>query len=435
MKLAVGGLQAGKSFSAAMELLSRAWPWARILWIVAPSYEDARPEMRYLADAYDRLGLIVKRLTPNSPGPWELHLQGGTVIRTISATDVERLAREAPDGILMVEAARQPESAFQRCMARVVPKGGWLCVNGTLVRGSWFGRVAKQWQAPNPAGARTFKIPAWSNRAFYPGGARDPKIRQAKATLSAREFKEQLAGEEVPAEGLVLKAFDVERHCFLVQWGGEPPAVDAPLRTRTLWLPADQEFEIWVDPGISGSAYAVYCGAKVHGSLVTVAEVYLRDYTAPKVIDYCMTQPWWPNVRRGVIDVAGTYRSMGLESNQSVWKDKTGLHLTADQKKVPIQVGIDRLDWLLQTNHLETGLPLWIVNGAACPHLVYEATEGYKWPENRHGTRALGDHVVPVDAHCDGIKAHVYAAMHHYPLIGRERRGGIKVAYHRPVWR
>jgi hypothetical protein len=61
-KVVTGGEQAGKSFSAAMEMMSKLF-WGELFWIVGPDYSQTRAEFNYLERWCTQLGLLTR--TPN----------------------------------------------------------------------------------------------------------------------------------------------------------------------------------------------------------------------------------------------------------------------------------------------------------------------------------------------------------------------------------
>src|SRR3954469_15006699 len=78
-KLGSGGEQSGKSLSAAMDGFSYSLH-SNIGWVVAPRYEDARPEMDYLHQALSQIGAVKGASFPNTPGPFRIELHTGGFI-------------------------------------------------------------------------------------------------------------------------------------------------------------------------------------------------------------------------------------------------------------------------------------------------------------------------------------------------------------------
>jgi hypothetical protein len=81
----------------------------------------------------------------------------GSRIVTKSARSPERLAGEAPDGILLCEAAQCSYEVYLRLRGRVAEKRGWLWLSGTF-EGSqnWYAEKLNQWSRQNPEGGESF---------------------------------------------------------------------------------------------------------------------------------------------------------------------------------------------------------------------------------------------------------------------------------------
>jgi len=82
LKLVAGGERAGKSFSAAMELINRCDVPDSLFWIVGPSYELARPEFAYIASALAEIGAIAGKPSWPAKGACSLRTRWGAEIVT-----------------------------------------------------------------------------------------------------------------------------------------------------------------------------------------------------------------------------------------------------------------------------------------------------------------------------------------------------------------
>ena len=147
LTLVAGGERAWQSRSSAMELVWQLRA-ARLFWIVGPDYEQRRPELQYVIDSLYAVDDI-KTMSGPARGPCVVVTKTGSRIVTKSARSPERLAGEAPDGILLCEAAQCNYEVYLRLRGRVAEKRGWLSLSGTF-EGSqnWYAEKFNQiWQA------------------------------------------------------------------------------------------------------------------------------------------------------------------------------------------------------------------------------------------------------------------------------------------------
>lgn len=236
MEHAAGGERAGKSRSAAMELVWRL-RLGGLFWIVGPDYEQCRPEFSYVLDLLTAVG-DVRRVSFPVEGSCRLVTRTGAEVVTKSAINPVKLAGEAPDGILLCEAAQCSPEVYLRLRGRVAEKRGWLWLSGTF-EGSrgWYAEKFNDWQMDNLEGGRSFSLPSWSNTALYPGGQGDPEMLALQAIFPEDLFVERFGGKPCPPASLVFREFDLAAHV-------------RPCR----YEPA-QRVEIAIDPGYAG-AYA-----------------------------------------------------------------------------------------------------------------------------------------------------------------------------------
>lgn len=181
LTLVAGGERAWQSRSSAMELVWQLRA-ARLFWIVGPDYEQRRPELQYVIDSLYAVDDI-KTMSGPARGPCVVVTKTGSRIVTKSARSPERLAGEAPDGILLCEAAQCNYEVYLRLRGRVAEKRRWLSLSGTF-EGSqnWSAENFNQWSSQNPEGGKSFSMPPWENSIPYPGGYDDPEIQALRIT-------------------------------------------------------------------------------------------------------------------------------------------------------------------------------------------------------------------------------------------------------------
>lgn len=420
-KLAVGGEQAGKSFSAAMELFSFL-PWGELFWIVGPDYAQTHNEFNYVWEALEQIDGLDSYPSMPEKGSWTLRTVWGTEIVTKSSDDPAKIAGRAPDGILLVEAAQCPETVFLRCMGRAAPKRGWVCVNGTFEneKYAWYRLKYLEWRGSNIDGGRSCSLPTWSNRKLYPGGRHDPEIKRLERLKGTDWFKERFAGEPVPPRGLVFREFRPEVHMREIE-RTRLEDFDMYPNTQTVYLPEDTDDELWIDPGYTGG-YSVLFVSIVGDTAFIYDEIYKQGWTGEEMANAAARHPRWKRIKKIVMDVAGRQHQAG-KSQVEVWYDLTGLR--ARGTKIDILDGIQRTRISLRP-HPETGVP-GLILGPACVRTMEEFCEGYRYPidvKSQVGSSTM-DVVVnekPIDAHNHSAKAIAYGLIDNFGPVRRRRR-------------
>ena len=395
IRLIAGGERAGKSRSAAMELFGRLLE-GRLYWLVGPEYDLCRPEFEYVLEACRRIDAVASVRYPAS-SRCELIMRTGARIVTRSAREPERLAAEAPDGVLGCEAAQLPPLVFLRLRGRIAERRGWLWLSGTF-EGSrgWYAERFRAWKFANRPDAQAFSIPSWENRALYPGGRNDPEIADLEAMFPPDLFMERFGGVPCPPSSLVFREFDPRVHV-----SGNAKASGAPV-------------ELAIDPGYAG-AYAVLAIEQRGPHVAVIDEVYLRRTVAGDVIAACRQRPWWPRVRGGVIDVAGRQHH-AAPSQIEIWASLAGVRLRSHT--VPLRAGIDRLRTFLRDP--ASGDARLIV-APECANLVREFGL-YRYHE-ASDREPISE--VPIDRDNHAIKALTYWLFDSFGAIERPPRQSI----------
>jgi hypothetical protein len=420
--LLTGAIQSGKSVLTAADVITRIpwWPAGSSVWLIGVTYYETRAERRLLQNWLGHLGWADWpncSLPRGQNEPWTLATVFGVSITSLSSSRPERLATEAPVHIILAEAGMQTLETLHTARGRATMHNARLLLSGTVERAQpWYPRLVRRWMAPNPEGGRAFVLPAWANRRFYPGGAMDPKILDVKRDLPPDVFARRFAGLPAQPEGLVFKEFNPLIHGRRVVFGERP----ADAEPWTVYLPPDLPLEVAIDPGFSGSSYAVLPIVEYGGQVIIFDEVHVRGMTHKQVIRACQGKPWWPRVTGGVIDVAGTTHAMAGDPATDTWAlpvSEGGANLTLRSQKLPIWQGIDLMHTLLQVDPL-TERPGLVVDVSACPRFVWELTEAYQHRTDKDG-EVLGED--PVDRRNDACKAVAYwVADKHGPTgVGR----------------
>ena len=415
-RLIAGGEGSGKSRVGAQELFGIAEP-GELYWLGGETYDDTLREFEYLIHLFESVGAIESTRGPTKDG-WEIDLKApfaGTRIRPRLASDVRKIASYAPKGILICEAAKIAEEAFQRFRGRIRRgQHGWALFTGTF-EGSlhWYADQFTAWQVPGAGGA-SYSIPSWANLVSFPEGARDSEIQILRSSMPNARFMERHAGTPVPPATLVHPEFDPKVHV-----GDYPYA--AARRPGDGMPPERWPVELAIDPG--GLVYAVYAIQRDGDMIYIRDEVYATppQSVAERVIAECRTRPWWKNVTGGVIDVAGSQHN-GMQSQIDIWSARTGIGLRRAYWR--INDGIDRMSTYLRdpageaAGETDPRALTKLLIDRRCQALVREFRL-YRRPDVKPG-RAIRE--LPIDAHNHGIKAISYWLLMSFGPTARMKR-------------
>ena len=409
--LVAGGEQAGKSLIASKYLLGRFAETDQrgLYWLVAADYERTRAEFEYLLADFSALGILKEASKRVDPG--HLTLADGTRIETKSAKDPRTLAMRAPNGIIGCEASQLDMETFFRLRGRCAPKRGWMFLAGTF-EGSlgWYPQMFTAWASGADKDARAYSLPSYTNKYLYPGGATDPEILRLKEVSSDDFFMERIEGTPSPPKGLVFPEFRPDAHIAEIKYEqGEP-------------------VHIWMDPGYAG-AYAVEVVQIIGEQIRVIDEIYEQGLVTDEIIDIARSREWWPDVKFGVIDIAGT-QHQAMAAPAEAWLNQTGLYLSS--QKIKINEGTERLKGWLRMNP-KTHAPRIVFNPTchgilsefgAAPNPFDGQTKAYRWKTDREGN-IVGD--VPEDKNNHGVKAVIYGLIDRFSYGYVSERGRIRV--------
>ena len=409
--LVAGGEQAGKSMVASKYLLGRFMETEEpgLYWLVAADYERTRAEFEYLVQDFATLGILKQASKRVDPG--YIVLADGTRIETKSAKDPRTLAMRAPNGILGCEASQLDMETFFRLRGRCAPKRGWMFLAGTF-EGSlgWYPQMYTAWAAGADPEAKAYSLPSWTNKYLYPGGREDPEIQRLKEVASDDFYMERIEGKPSPPKGLVFTEFRPDAHVVDVEYVPDVPV------------------HLWMDPGYAGG-YAVEV-IQVQGEQIQVIdEIYEVGLVTDEIIDIAKSRPWWPDVKFGVIDIAGN-QHQAMAAPAEVWLQQAGLYLSS--QKVKINEGTERLKGWLKIDP-RTHAPR-IVFSPKCIGIMSEfgmapnpfdgQTRAYRWKTDREGN-IVGD--TPEDKYNHGIKAIIYGLIDRFGYSYVQGHDRIKV--------
>lgn len=390
----VGAEGGGKSRVTASEVTA-CIPWCRLVYIVGQTYDNPRTEFNYLVENLHELGAldIDRDVSRPKQGPWSMTTRTGCHIITLS---VERGASsiiakgEQPDIIVLAEAGTiNSVSVLTAAVRRATRARGRVIAVGTLKDDfGWYAALTDELAvAGNAWQGETFSLPAWSNTFLYPGGENDPEILRLKALLPDDEFARTVAAKKMPSMAQVLREFSYAQHVR------ECP-FDPSLPVR-----------LWIDPGWYPGAYAVVV-VQFHGYEVwQIDEVFVHHHTHQEVIAECKRRPWWSNVERIVMDIAGDQHHAS-ESGFEVWRSLAG--------RMPYGRRVGVLDGIAR--HRTFLKPPRLFHDPRCVGTLAEYKR-YKLPTDRDGN-PISDK--PVDKNNHAMKAIAYGLVDAFGFVDRD---------------
>jgi len=421
-KLVSGGEQGGKSTLASKEWLKN---WVQdqvthegygdgkgpplLYWLIGASYNETIKEFTYIADDLMALGQPIKVSKRVDPGEIVLKFPGERkarlVIETKSATDITKMSKDAPHGIIMCEADQMGYIVFERAQGRLTPHNGWLFMSGTYERSiGWYAQLWEAWQS-GTEDRQSWSVPSYSNYALYPGGRNDPKILELERRATDQFFMERIEGRPVPPKGLVFS-----------------PEFRADIHIQECSYEPGNPVYIWEDPGYSAeSAHAVECAQYIGGQVRVFDELYYRGFVTKDIIDMVMRRPWW-NEESKFLTSDPSYRSQhhSMTSVEEQWLSQAGLVATGD--KIRINEGTERLKQFFKPDPF-TGIP-GIIISPNCPGVLSELGAGphpiapfegqmraYSWKVDKDGN-VVGE--TPEDRNNHGLKSIIYGIVDHW---------------------
>lgn len=398
----VGAEGAGKSRVTAAEITACV-PWSRLVYLVGQTYENAHVEFNYLIENLLALGALdLARVSQPRQGAWQLVTKTGCRIVTLS---VERGASsiiakgEQPDIFALLEAGIMNSfSVMLASVRRATRAEGRVILSGTLKDNfGWYASLVDE-LAPlkNAWRGLTYSLPAWTNTLIYPGGREDPEIKRLESILPDDEFQRTIAAKRVPSRALIFPEFSYIANV-------RPCPFDSGLPVH-----------LWIDPGYYPSAYAISV-VQFHGPEVwLIDEIYLYHHYHKQVINICrftdneeFIYPWWSNVQRLVMDVAGKQHHSD-ESAEEIWESETSLKVHS--QPIGIAAGIARHRSFLSP------VPRLFIDPKC--KLCLKEYKLYKRPTDRDGNPTSDD---PLDENNHMMKSISYGLVDRFGFVDNPR--------------
>ena len=367
-----------------------------LFWLVGKEYNAVRAEFSYFVEDFRKLGILEYASTNIDPG--EIRFLNGKKIITLPTKDETKIATEAPDGILVAEAAQITYYALLKLMGRLAEKRGWLILEGTFESSlGFYPEYFTRWQGYNEEGGKSFSLPSWTNSAIYEGGRQDPEILRLEEITPHDIFLERYGGLPCPPVGMAIPEFSNKVHVGDYRFRPDIPV------------------EITIDPGYAG-AHALEAIQEWDGIPVIVDEVYLQNIVTEDMITIAQQKDWWSLVEGGTIDVAGNQHH-DRASAVEVWENRTGFHLRS--RKVKEEEGLELLRSYLKVNPNTSKTKLLV--DSHCKGFISECggcqspVGGGMWMRNVHTNK-----LIDKDNHA--TKAVIYYLANKYGYTGKSGR-------------
>lgn len=376
--------------------------------LLGPTYAEPRIEFGYIEDWLRQLGMIaggVNRPSKPQEGPWRMVTDKGVVIQTYSLEDPGSLRAMNLEFAIVCEAGRCAYQGVERVQGRVSGTRGFILYSGTMEDSQqWYQDWMLMGQRPNHLGIKSYSLPAYTNRAVFPGGRDDPEIKRLEGVYTDDVFAMRILAEPRPPRTRVVKEAKAEH-------------------IKKVKVPDDAEIEVWTDPGYA-SAYAVIWVA--HWKVKDKAgvetrrfhifdEIYEQGLTTPDIIALAKKNKLWKRVREGVIDVAGQGHRDAGESALEIWKKQTSLKWNMrywrenpliERVRTSFKAGAITVDPKCKGLIAELGLG----------EPVFDGMHPWKYLTDREGKITSEK---PIDKWNHSVKALGYGLLHHLGQVER----------------
>lgn len=418
--LVSGGVRGGKSQFLAMDIIRHMFVNNGLVWIVGPDYVQAAREFELVYAALHQWDFVADDSTPKRGGR-ELTTPWGCKLATKSSDDTKTLASYAPHYLAGVEMGQQSYEAYEKLRERAIEHNAKVVMSGTFEGSlSWYPMLWEKWQGQNEEGGRSFSLPTWSNTFIFDGTPDDPKVQQFKRGIPDELYLERVAAIPFKPSGLVHKGFNNRVHMQRIEFDPELPieiAVDPATHTYAVvavqWekLSIRKHIDKAIDRGevVDTAKLTKAILAEERTRVYVVDEVYRHDVIAQEIVPEVQAKPWFPYVRTGVIDQAGSTRNANL-SQVDIWRDMTGIAFRWNYVMIEQQPPL--LNLRLRSDP-DMGLPTVLFSHHLSNEKDYAGrAQGiiaelglYQYPKWAHG-KATTDR--PIDANNDAIKALCY---------------------------
>lgn len=381
-------------------------------WIIGPEYSDCEKEFRVVYNTFKKLGLETvsnKFLNNTENGNMHIATRWGFDIECRSARHPDSLVGEGLDFVLLVEAGRHRRRTFTEYVRPALSdKRGFSIMSGVPEEASessllyWAynrgqDRSKKQW--------KSWRMPSWTNHIVFPGGRRDPEILEAEDDLTEDEFRRQYGGEFVDRVGRVMAEWDNDKHIVDQQYNPDWPlfaAVDFGYTNDWVWL--------WIQVDRFNNVYVIGEHRYRLRDTEDIARLEFKEHPLTSKLVAIYPDPAAPddaNILRRVLGVP-TRSNTGGELKVRLSLVRQALKLRPDY--APYEEKKSRL-----------------LVDRSCHQLIWEMSQGYRWPERHSDTK--NDSELPMDKDNHGPEAlgrFFKGHMERFSEARRSRQGSVK---------
>lgn len=335
-----GGIRGGKSVTGGLvPCLDYMWRFGerRVpddLWgIIGDTYDMAQEEMRHADRILTGWG-IEHTLADPEGRPWSIKFPNNACeIRTLTASDVSKIASRPYRGIVVAEAAQTVEQVLTNAQERVSETRGWVLMEGTFeaTKGPWYALKALEWSKPGAEGVY-YSLPSWDNLIVYPGGRTDPEILAREANMSPELFYERFGGLPSKRSDLVMRYANDRFHI--------------KRRFPHLGTSFDDELPVFLfsDPG-TAHAFATFAVQPEKNTLWVIDTIYRWGRTVEEIVLEAAAKPWARNVTMAIMDFAAKQRRAEGPPVVQQWAQGWWKHLhqqlAITAQPVPLVIGYD----------------------------------------------------------------------------------------------
>jgi len=410
------GRRWGKSMFGGKEIEAMAWIKNYIGlpmrgWIIGPEYTDAEKEFRVIYNSFKALGIDAissKFLSNVENGNMHIATNWGFDLQCRSARHPDSLVGEGLDFVLLAEAGRHSRKTFTEYVRPALSdKRGISMMSGVPEEASDYNLLYwgyKRGQDPRQTQWKSWQLPSWTNTAVFPGGRTDPEILEAEEDLTKDEFDRQYGGQFVLRHGRVMKEWDDDLHVGKYKYNPRWPlyaAVDFGYTNDWVWLLIQE------DP----ATHNVY--------VIKERRWKMRDTE-----DICRNELLHDPLTHKVREI---YVDPGAPDDASIMRRHLKLPTRSNTGgEIKLRLQLIRSALKTRPEHLPENHPdrrPGLVVDESCTQLIWEMREGYRWPENKSGSRNDSEIPQDIDNHGPEALGRFYKGhMEPFSAVGRHSR-------------
>lgn len=363
--------------------------WRREFWIVGPEYSDSEKEFRVVYNDLVALGaeeFFDHPGTYNNPEASEMVIsmfKGKFIVHAKSAKYPGTLVGEGLSGVILAEAAKLKRHVWTKFLRPTLADfRGWSLWLSTPEGKNHFYDAWLRGQDPAQAAWSSWRMPSWVNNIVFPLGKDDPEIQEMKDEMSEPLFAQEVLADFSDFVGRVFKDFDEEIHVTDVKYNPDLPiygCCDYGWTNPFVWLVI--QIDVWDN---------VYVLAEYRVTQRDIVDIG-KDLQSWPLASAC--QEFFPDPSRPD-DTAILTKMLQSKGNTS----------GGGELKWRLELIRQHLKLIPESVPEEERQPKLFID-RRCTGLIWEMSDGYRYPENKsevmpnkeepmdkdnHGPEALG---------------------------------------------